>query len=160
MDRERITTILTDPVTTELIDSSPLMRFAYSAPDGAARVVPLAYLLRDGLFVFCTIPASDKVAALRHDPRVAITIDRGQPLCCLLVRGTAELELVEGVPDDYLEASRRNVPAEQWDGFEAQVRAMYDSMVRVTVTPTWVRLNDFERTAPRAVERLMAERQS
>jgi hypothetical protein len=32
-------------------------------------------------------------------------------------------------------------------------------MVRVVVTPTWVRLNDFQRTAPRAVERLIEAKQ-
>ena len=42
---------------------------------------------------------------------------------------------------------------------EAQVRALYDSMVRIVVTPTWVRLNDFQRTAPRAVERLVRAKQ-
>jgi hypothetical protein len=32
-------------------------------------------------------------------------------------------------------------------------------MVRVVVTPTWARLNDFQRTAPRAVERLVQAKQ-
>lgn len=158
MDDATITGILTDPVTTGLIDAAPLMRLAYTGPDGAPRVVPLAYQVRDGRFVFCTIPSSDKVAALRHDPRVAITVDTGSPLCCLLVRGTATVEIVDGVPDDYLAASHRTMPADQRDGFDAQVRALYDSMARIVVTPTWVRLNDFQRTAPRAVERLIAAR--
>jgi hypothetical protein len=35
----------------------------------------------------------------------------------------------------------------------------YDSMVRIVVTPAWVRLNDFQRTAPRAVERLVQAKQ-
>jgi hypothetical protein len=50
-------------------------------------------------------------------------------------------------------------PEDQRAGFEEQVRALYDSMVRVVVTPTWVRLNDFQRTAPRAVERLVQAKQ-
>ena len=128
----------------------------YTGPDGAPRVVPVAYLLRDGTFVFCTITSSDKVPALRRDPRVAITIDVTQPLCCLLVRGTAEVEIVEGVPDEYLEASHRNLPPEQHEAFDAQVRGLYDSMAHIVVTPTWVRLNDFRRIAPRAVERIVA----
>jgi hypothetical protein len=49
------------------------------------------------------------------------------------------------------------MPHDQHLGFEEQVRALYDSMVRIEVTPTWVRLNDFQRTAPRAVERLAGE---
>ena len=51
------------------------------------------------------------------------------------------------------------MPEDQHAGFEEQVRALYDSMVRIEVTPTWVRLNDFQRTAPRAVERLVQAKQ-
>ena len=159
MDPARITEILTDSVTLDLTDRQPIMQIAYAAADGSPRAVPVGYLLRDGKFLFFTIPTSDKVAALRHDPRIALTVDSYPPPCCLLVRGTAELREEEGVPDEYLEASFRTMPPEQHAGFEQQVRALYDSMVRVEVTPTWVRLNDFQRTAPRAVERLVAAKQ-
>jgi hypothetical protein len=71
------------------------------------------------------------------------------------VRGTAEVEIVAGVPEEYLAASRRTVPADAHEQFETQVRQLYDEMARITVTPTWARLNDFVRTAPRAVERLV-----
>jgi len=149
---------LSDSVTIDLYERSPLMRFAYNAVDGSPRVIPVGYLMRDGKFSFCTVPASEKVAALQRDPRVAITIDSGDPLCCLLVRGEASVETVEGVPDDYLESSHRGMPPEAWAEFDAGVRALYDSMVRVVITPTWARLNDFQRQAPRAVERLVAEK--
>jgi hypothetical protein len=155
MDTARIAEILTDPVTVELTERQPIMQIAYAEADGSPRAVPLGYLLREGRFLFFTIPSSDKVGALRRDPRIALTIDDYPPPCCLLVRGTVELREEDGVPDEYLEASFRTMPAEQHAGFEEQVRALYDSMVRVEVTPTWVRLNDFQRTAPRAVERLM-----
>jgi hypothetical protein len=159
MDPARITEILTDPVTVDLAERQPITQIAYSAADGSPRAVPVGYLLRDGKFLFFTIPGSDKVAALRRDPRIALTVDAYPPPCCLLVRGTAELHEEEGVPDEYLEASFRTMPADQHAGFEEQVRALYDSMVRVVVTPTWVRLNDFQRTAPRAVERLIEAKQ-
>ena len=159
MDPTRITEILTDPVTLDLVDRQPITQIAYCAADGSPRAVPVGYLLRDGAFLFFTIPDSDKVAALRRDHRVALTIDVYPPPCCLLVRGTAELREEDGVPDEYLEASFRTMPKEQHADFEQQVRALYDSMVRVVVTPTWVRLNDFQRTAPRAVERLVASKQ-
>lgn len=147
---------MTDAVTVELYERSPLMRFAYNAVDGSPRVIPVGYLMREKKFSFCTVPGSEKVAALQRDPRVAITIDSGEPLCCLLVRGEAALETVQGVPDDYLESSHRGMAPETWDDFDAGVRALYDSMVRVVITPTWARLNDFNRTAPRAVEKLIA----
>ena len=147
---------LSDPVTVELYERSPLMRFAYNAVDGSPRVIPLGYLMRDGVFSFCTIPSSEKVTALQRDPRVAITVDSSDPLCCLLVRGEASLETVPGVPPDYLESSHCGMAPETWADFDAQVQALYDAMTRVTITPTWARLNDFQRTAPRAVERLIA----
>ncbi|MFN2562300.1 MAG: pyridoxamine 5'-phosphate oxidase family protein [Jatrophihabitans sp.] len=159
MDRAQIDEILTDPVTLDLVDRQPIMQIAYAARDGSPRAVPIGYLLRAGKFLFFTIPISDKVAALRRDPRIALTIDVSPPPCCLLVRGTAELREEEGVPDEYLEASFRTMPADQHAGFEEQVRALYDSMMRIEVTPTWVRLNDFQRTAPRAVERMVAAKQ-
>jgi hypothetical protein len=159
MDPARITEILTDPVTVDLVEKQPIMQIAYAAVDGSPRAVPVGYLLREGKFLFFTIPSSDKVAALRRDPRIALTIDVFPPPCCLLVRGTVDLREEDGVPDEYLEASFRTMPAEQHAAFEEQVRALYDSMVRVVVTPTWVRLNDFQRTAPRAVERLVQAKQ-
>ena len=159
MDPARITEILTDPVTRELAERQPITQIAYAGMDGSPRAVPVGYLLREGKFLFFTIPTSDKVTALRRDPRIALTIDDYPPPCCLLVRGTAELREEEGVPDEYLEASFRTMPKDQHAGFEQQVRALYDSMVRVVVTPTWVRLNDFQRTAPRAVERLVQAKQ-
>jgi hypothetical protein len=159
MDDVRIAEILTDAVTLDLVERQPIMQFAYSAADGSPRAIPVGYLLRDGKFLFFTIPSSDKVAALQRDPRVALTIDVYPPPCCLLVRGTVELREEDGVPDQYLEASFRTMPEDQHAAFEEQVRALYDSMVRVVVTPTWARLNDFQRTAPRAVERLIQAKQ-
>lgn len=159
MEPARITEILTDPVTLELVGKQPIMQIAYAAADGSPRAVPIGYLLREGRFLFFTIPTSDKVAALQRDPRIALTIDVYPPPCCLLVRGTADLREEDGVPDEYLEASFRTMPEDQHAAFEEQVRALYDSMVRIEVTPTWVRLNDFQRTAPRAVERLVQARQ-
>jgi hypothetical protein len=160
MDSARIAEILTDPVTLDLVEKQPICQIGYAAADGSPRAVPVGYLLRSGTFLFFTIPSSAKVAALHRDPRIALTVDVYPPPCCLLVRGTAELREEEGVPDEYLEASFRTMPPEQHAEFEQQVRALYDSMVRVVVTPTWVRLNDFQRTAPRAVERLVQAKQS
>jgi hypothetical protein len=40
VDATHITEILTDRVTVDLIERSPLMRIAYTALDGTPRVVP------------------------------------------------------------------------------------------------------------------------
>ena len=44
------------------------------------------------------------------------------------------------------------MPPEAWDGFDAQVRALYEQMTAITITPEWAKLLDFETTAPSAVE--------
>ena len=119
MDAARLTEILTDPVTLDLVERQPIMQIGYGAADGSPRAVPVGYLLRDGRFLFFTIPGSDKVAALRRDPRIALTVDVFPPPCCLLVRGTAELHEEQGVPDEYLEASFRTMPVDQHAGVRA-----------------------------------------
>jgi hypothetical protein len=74
----------------------------------------------------------------------------------LLVRGSASLVEVDGVPDEYVAAARKLVPAAEFAGWEAGVRALYRSMVLITVEPDHVTLLDFETTLPRAVADLIA----
>ena len=146
------------PISRQLLRDEPIMHLSYTAPDGAPRVIPIGYVWDGARFLMWTIPGAPKVDALEADGRVAITIDvQGPPPRVLLVRGRATLETVDGVPDGYLEASRRAIPREAWEDFETQVRAMYKQMVAVTITPDWARLLDFETTAPIAVEKLMRE---
>ena len=52
----------------------------------------------------CTAKNAARVPALRHNPAVALTIDTEvHPPKILLLRGRAELDVVEGIPDEYLE---------------------------------------------------------
>ena len=98
-----------------------------------------------------------KVAALRKNPRVALTVDRaGMPPRTLLVRGGAAIEIVDGVPEEYVTAARKIVPAEAMPSWEAGVRALYDEMAVITVTPDHVVLHDFETTLPKAVADVIA----
>ncbi len=151
--------VMTLPIARQLLHDEVVLHLSYTAPDGAPRVIPIGSVWDGSRFQMWTIPDSDKVRALRADDRVAITIDiLGPPPRVLLVRGRAALETVEGVPGGYLEASHRTMPPEAWDGFDAQVRALYERMTVITVTPEWARLLDFETTAPAAVERLMRQR--
>jgi pyridoxamine 5'-phosphate oxidase-like protein len=154
-----IAEVMAHPISQHLLQSEPILRLAYTGRDGAPRVIPLGYGWDGDRFTFWTIPHSAKVAALAADPRVALTIDvLGPPPRVLLVRGRAELRTVDGVPDGYLQASHRGLPAETWHDFDSQVRALYEQMTVITVTPEWAKLLDFETTAPSAVERLVRER--
>jgi hypothetical protein len=106
-----------------------------------------------------TVPKSAKVAALRTSPKVALTIDQGAfPPKALLIRGTAELELVEGVPDGYLSAGRKVMTDDQYPEWVAGVQGLYDEMVVIRITPTWIKLLDFETTIPQAIEDLIKQK--
>jgi hypothetical protein len=151
--------VMAAPIALQLLRDEPILHLSYTARDGGPRVIPIGYVWDGTVFRMWTIPGSAKVGALRADPRVAITVDvPGPPPRVLLVRGRAALSTVDGVPDGYLEASHRTLPPEARDGFDTQVRALYDQMVIIEITPEWARLLDFETTAPRAVEKLMAAR--
>jgi hypothetical protein len=77
----------------------------------------------------------------------------------LLVRGRADLDVVDGIPEEYLETSGTyTMTPEQREEWEADVRSLYDGMVRIVVTPTWAKLIDFETTLPSAVEELVRQR--
>jgi hypothetical protein len=158
MDRESANTVLATPLAQELLHSS-LAHLAYIGRDGYPRVIPTGFLWKGGKFVVCTADNAPKVRSLQANPRVALTIDTlTQPPHILHVRGTASIEIVDGVPDDYLEASRKGVPRGQWDAFEEQVRGLYPRMARISITPEWAKLIDFETTFPQAVEELLAQR--
>jgi hypothetical protein len=152
--------VMAEPIAQQLLREVPILHLAYTGLDGGPRVIPLGYLWDGARFQFWTIPGAPKLRALQADPRVAITIDvNGVPPRVLFVPGRAALATVDGVPADYLKASHRGLPPEQWDDFDAQVRSLYDRMVAVTVTPDWAKLIDFETTVPIALERLLGERQ-
>jgi hypothetical protein len=68
-------------------------------------------------------------------------------------RRRAELDVVEGIPDEYLQmnGSHEMTPEQRFE-CEAEGRSLYDGMVRIVITPAWVKLIDFETTLPTAVE--------
>jgi hypothetical protein len=157
MDRRDVTEVLNKPISQELLGSSIPARLAYTGADGDPRVVPLAFLWNGEQVLVFTVPTAAKVRALRENPRVAITIDTQEqwPPRVLLIRGAASVELVGGVPEGYIEASRKVTPAEVFEDWEAGVRGLYDEMVRITIEPDWAKLLDFETTIPKAVEDLI-----
>ena len=161
MNREDVAEMLAKPISQELLGSSIPARLAYVGVDGEPRAIPIGFWWTGERVVMATVPKSAKVRALRQSPRVALTIDtQGQwPPLVLLIRGAARVELVDGVPDAYVEASRKVIPAEHFEGWEQGVRGLYDQMVLITIEPDWAKLLDFETTIPKAVEDLMLARQ-
>jgi hypothetical protein len=156
---EEIAEVLNRPISQELL-ARDLTRLAYVAKDGTSRCVPIGFLW-NGSEIVCTARNAAKVAALRRNPAVALTIDTEvHPPKILLLRGRAELDVVEGIPDEYLQMNGTyTMTPEQRVEWEAEVRSLYDGMVRIVVTPTWAQLIDFETTLPSAVEELVRQRE-
>jgi hypothetical protein len=155
-----VTEVLNRPASQALL-TRDVTRLGYVAPDGTPRCVPIAFTWNGTEIVMCTTPNAPKIAALRHNPAVALTIDTEvHPPHILLIRGRAELDEVDGIPDEYLQMNGSyEMTDEQRVEWEAEVRSLYDSMVRIVVEPSWAKLIDFETTLPSAVEELYRQRQ-
>jgi hypothetical protein len=157
MDATTVADILAKPIAQELLFSDIPARLSYIGVDGDPRVVPVGFWWTGEAVVIGAVVRSAKVAALRKHPRVALAVDRaGMPPRTLLVRGAATVEIVDGVPDEYVAGARKIVPAEAMPSWEAGVRALYAQMAVITVTPDHVVLHDFETTVPKAVADLIA----
>ena len=161
MQQSEITEVLNRPTSQELL-ARDVTRMANVAKDGTPRNVPIAFAWNGSEIVVCTTKNAPKLPALHSNPTVALTIDTEvHPPKILLIRGQAELDYVDGIPDEYLEAtSTYETTPEQRVEWEAEVRSLYhEGMVRIVVTPTWAKLIDFETTLPSAVEELIRQRE-
>ncbi len=156
MTADDIAEILAKPYAQQLLNGPEPARMAYNGLDGDPRVIPIGFWTEGDRIVMATVPKAAKVAALRANPKVALTIDQGAfPPKVLLIRGTAEVVLVAGVPDGYLTAGHKVMTDDQYPEWVAGVQALYDEMAVITITPTWAKLLDFETTIPQAVEDLI-----
>jgi hypothetical protein len=159
MQPHEITEVLHRPLSQDLL-ARDLARLAYVAKDGTPRNVPIGFTWNGSEIVMCTTKNAPKLPALRQNPTVALTIDTEvHPPKILLIRGRAELDVVDGIPAEYLQMNGAYVMTpEQRVAWEAEVRSLYAGMVRIVVTPTWAKLIDFETTLPTAVEELVRQR--
>lgn len=133
MQPQDVARVLSDPVAQELTQSGIPARLAYLGPDGFPRAIPIRFHRTGAPFVLCPVPHAPTASALNTNPKVALTVGTNAfPPHVLLVRGTAAVDIVDGVPPEYLAASRKGVGPDQWDAFEAQVRAMYKQLARIT----------------------------
>lgn len=161
MDQERIHEMMTGVVARELLQR-PIARLAYVARDGTPRVVPIGFLWDGSAIVMCTATNAAKVKALQANPHVALTIDTDDfPPNVLLLCGKAELEWVDGIPDEFMQMNDPSfMDAELRKAREAGVRSLYDTMYRIRVVPHWVKVLGFETTLPSAVEEMIARQQA
>lgn len=137
---------LDDPGAQELLRSPQPIRLAYLGRDGFPRVVPVGFIWKEGRIYVCTATSAPKVEALRERPRVAGVIDAGissGDARQLLVRGTAVVEIVDGVAPEYFEAAAKGESGEELADFERRVRSVFAQQARIAITPEWARFYDF-----------------
>ena len=144
--------LLQHPAARELLQSKIPARLAYVWMDGTPRVVPIWFHWNGSEFVLATPTKAPKLKALAKNPKVSITIDDNTfPHKVLLIRGTAQLKTVAGVVPEYAAAAERYFGREQGQAWVAQMGQMVSSMVRITITPEWVGLLDFQTRFPSAL---------
>ena len=122
------------------------MQFAFVGIDGAPRVVPTDFAWDGTRFLMCALPDAARVSALLDEPRVAGTIELGAAADALVIRGTAAIDMVDGVPAAYAAAKRRRLGAEAFSRWESDVGLRSARVARIAVTPTWARLVDLRAT--------------
>ena len=144
--------LLQHPASQELLQSRIPARLAYVWTDGTPRVVPIWFHWNGKHIVMATPPKAPKLKALANNPKVSLTIDDNTfPHKVLLIRGTARLEPYEGIVPEYIAASERYFGPEQGKAWVNQLRTMISSMVRITITPEWVGVLDFQTRFPSAL---------
>ena len=144
--------LLEHPISRELLNSNIPARLAYIATDGTPRVVPIWFHWNGKEVVMSSPPKAPKLKALAKNPKIAITIDNNTfPHKVLSIRGSARLQPVDGIVPEYVACAERYFGAEQGQAWVNQLRGMIPSMVRISVTPEWVGLLDFQTRFPSAL---------
>src|SRR5262245_20737504 len=144
--------LLRHPASLELLHSNIPARLAYVWTDGTPRVIPIWFHWNEREFVWARPPKAPKLKALRKNPKVALTIDDNIfPHKVLLVRGTARLQTLTGIVPEYAMAAERYFGDQQGKAWVAQLGSMIQDMVRITITPEWAGLLDFQTRFPSAL---------
>ena len=143
--------LLKDPLAQELLTSRKMAQLAYTWTDGSPRVVPI-WFHWDGASVVLGSPLrAPKLAALRTNPRVAVTVEDSSvwPYKALLIRGEASVDKPKDLSPEYEKAAHRYLGDEAAEGWLKQLRGT--PMARISVTPQWVCLIDFVTRFPSAL---------
>jgi hypothetical protein len=151
--QEIVHLVNTDPVIKTLLEAPIPMRLGYLGLDGHPRTVPVVYLWNGKAFVFASRTMAYKVRAIAANPRVSFTVDTaGFPPLLMIVRGTASIEIKQGVPQEHVEAARRSVGADNMADWERSSRETTPEMAVITIIPTHIIVADYETRFPPPVE--------
>jgi hypothetical protein len=144
--------LLQHAASKELLQSTIPARFAYVWTDGTPRVIPIWFHWNGHELILASPTKAPKLKALAKNPKVSLTIDDNVfPHKVLLIRGSARLQNVDGIVPEYAMAAERYFGPEQGQAWVGKLRSMISNMVRITVTPEWVGLLDFQTRFPSAL---------
>lgn len=153
--------LLDTDMARDLLQAAIPVRMAYVAADGTPRVVASWFHWTGSEIVMATYLAGSavgvrhpaaRVAALRANPRVALTIDtEANPPQGLSIRGDAEITEVDGLAPEYVESARRYLGEEAAAGMIAAMGQPGTVQARISVRPDWVGLIDFVTRRPSAL---------
>jgi hypothetical protein len=152
--------LLETDLAQQLLHSAIPARVAFVWTDGTPRVIPTWFHWTGEEIVMATyIAGSDigirhpaaRLAALRANPRIALTIDTDTfPPQTLTIRGTAKITEVKGLAPEYTAAARRYLGEEAAGSMLASVDQPGTAQARIAVRPDWVGVLDFVTRRPSA----------
>lgn len=136
--------LLEDPAAVAMLQSTSPAHLAFNWRDGTPRCTPI-WFHWDGRRVVMAGPAgAPRAAVLTTGTPAAVTIDSSTfPYQVLMLRGTLEVDEVEGVAPEYRLAAIRYFGEEQGSAWCDQMPAGV-RMVRTALVPTWVGVLDFD----------------
>jgi nitroimidazol reductase NimA-like FMN-containing flavoprotein (pyridoxamine 5'-phosphate oxidase superfamily) len=133
---------MTDEEVAEFLEAGRRIQVATLMPSGAVHLVPLSYVMIDGLVTLWTDRDSQKTANLRRDPRITCLLEVGEQFeefRAVQIRGTAELL------DDEESSLRtgyalfaRSGPAGQTEEAKGYARGLAGLRVTIVVHPEHV----------------------
>lgn len=136
--------LLEDEAAQRLLVSTVPAHLAYAWRDGTPRNTPIWFHWDGSAIVMCSPSTAPKVGVLVQDAPVAVTIHSTDwPFAALLLRGTVDVDEVDGVATEYRASAARYFGPEQGEAWCASLPAGL-SMTRYRLEPTWVGLLDFD----------------
>ena len=152
--------LLETDLAQQLLHSTIPARVAFVWTDGTPRVIPTWFHWTGAEIVMATYIAGPdigirhpaaRLAALRANPRIALTIDTNAfPPQTLTIRGTAKITEVEGLAPEYAAAARRYLGEEAAGPMLASLDQPGTAQARIAVRPDWVGVLDFVTRRPSA----------
>jgi hypothetical protein len=120
-------------------------------------VLPIWFHWTGEVFVLGTRLDSGKIKALSTQSNVALTIDtEAFPYKALQVRGTIEIETIDGIVPEYELCAKRYLGEKRGMAWLAQLRQAFPPMARIVVRPDWVSVLDLAHLYPQVVETVLS----